>query len=269
MTSQRHVGPAERMLRVLNRLSRYPSRVWSVEDLRKDIPGYEDGPAGDRNWQFDSQALRDRGLIKTGITMRHTPRRTGVKYALPAKPDDLHLSEQEHAALVAARRARGTSEIPNPMGRDTTRGGQLEILAVALRRLEECGEWMTVGDLAREMGQRPARLLKTLQLAWCLEVDGLSVFENRLDVDDGGGDLSAANTLICVLRRRDLERPLRGRGLALVGAGAYTLDEIAERLDLIEEVMAGNLPGPVDVLESAKHKLLRWQGTLRAALNES
>jgi hypothetical protein len=267
MTPMRRVGPTERMLTVLNRLRRYPTRVWAVDDLRRGIPGYEDNRTGDRNWQFDSEALRARGMIETRITARHTPRRTGVRYALPAKPDDLHLSEEEHAALVAARRARGiTDEMPSPLAGETSRGRQLETLAAALRRLEERGEWMTVGDLAREMGQRPARLLKALQMAWCLDDDGRYVFENTLDLDDPGGGSSSAEVLICVVRRGHPQAPLRGGGLAVLGAGAYTLEETADRLALIEEVLAGHLPGDIAVLESAKYKLLRWQQMLRATL---
>lgn len=267
MTGTRRVGPPERMLTVLNRLRRYPTRVWAVDDLRRGIPGYQDTVAGDRNWQFDSEALRARGMIETGITTRHTPRRTGVRYALPVKPDDLHLSEAEHAALLAARRSRGiTDEVPNPLAGETSRGGQLETLAAALRRLEEHGEWMIVGDLAREMGQRPGRLLEILQMAWCLDDDGRYVFEETLRLDEPGDRRSSAEVMICVVRRGDPRGPLRGRGLAVLGAGAYTLEETADRLALIEDVLAGHLPRDADVLESAKYKLLRWQQTLREAL---
>lgn len=266
MTLPRRVGPTERMLTVLDRLRRDPLRTWHVDFLRKGVGGYEDTASGDRNWQFDSQALRARGLIKTGISTPATPRRTGVKYALPAKPDDLHLTVEEHAALVAARRAQGISGMPNPLAGDTPRGGPLETLAEALRRLEEQGNWTTVGDLARAMGQRPARLLKTLELAWCLDVDGRSVFDNRLSIDDDG-ELSAAQVLVCVLRRDDPEAPLRGRGLAVLGAGAYTLEEIADRLALIEDALAGDPPGDAAALKSARSKLLRWRQVLKTTLS--
>jgi hypothetical protein len=267
MTGIRRVGPTERMLTVLHRLRRYPTRVWAVDDLRRGIPGYQDTVAGDRNWQFDSEALRARGMIETGITSRHTPRRTGVRYALPVKPDDLHLSEAEHAALVAARLARGIAdEVPNPLAGETSRGGHLEMLAAALRLLEERGEWMSVGDLAREMGQRPARLLVILQMAWCLDDDSRSVFEETLRLDEPEDLGSSAEVMIWVVRRGDPRGPLRGRGLAVLGAGAYTLEETADRLALIEDVLAGHLPGDSAALESAKFKLLRWQQMLQVAL---
>jgi hypothetical protein len=267
MTGIRRVGPTERMLTVLHRLRRYPTRVWAVDDLRRGIPGYDKTDAGDRNWQFDSEALRARGMIETGINSRHTPRRTGVRYALPVKPDDLHLSEDEHAALVAARLARGIAEeVPNPLAGETSRGGHLETLAAALRRLEEHGERMAVGDLAREMGQRPARLLAILRTAWCLDDAGRSVFEGTLHLDEPEDLGSSAEVMVCVVRRGDPRGPLRGRGLAVLGAGAYTLEETADRLALIEDVLAGNLPGDSAVLESAKLKLLRWQQMLREAL---
>ncbi len=259
------VGPAERMMSVLARLHNEPRRTWPVQYLRRDISGYEDTVAGDRNWQYDSQALRARGLIVTGITSRHTPRGTGVRYGLPIKPGNLHLTKDEHAALIDARLARGTTEIPNPLAAEDSRGRQLEVIAEALRRLEERGGWMTVGELAAQMGARPARLLEKLKLAWCLDVDRRSVFLDALEVDDCDGDreLTPAQVRVCVVRRPDPDQPLRGTGLALLGAGAYTLAETAERLELIEDVLAGRLPGDAATLQSAKTKLLRWQRMLR------
>jgi hypothetical protein len=112
------------------------------------------------------------------------------------------------------------------------------VLGDAFRRLEERGEWTTVGELAREMEQRrPARLLEVLDLAWFLDVDGRSVFDGVLVIEkcDGDRDLPPAQTRIWINRGSDPDGPLRGTGLALVGAGAYTLDEIAERLDVIAE----------------------------------
>lgn len=261
------MGPAERMLTVLARLRTHPDRVWHARDVKRDIPGYE-GPDGERNWQYDSEALRARGLIRTAITTRHTPRRTGVRYALPVKPLDLHLSEREHAALVAARRARGTAEMPSPLAGGTGRGKQIAVIAEALRRLEERDEWMSVGDLAREMGRRPDRLWEALKTVWFLEI---APGRGSLDILDVGGDAvdgepRAAQRLICVVRgRRDPQRPLLRAGLALLGAGAYTLEETAERLELIEDVLAGRLPGDAEALQAAKLKLLRWQEMLRSS----
>lgn len=62
------MSPAERMMSVLARLRDAPTRVWRTEELRRGISGYEDTPAGDRNWQYDSEALRARGMIVTGIS---------------------------------------------------------------------------------------------------------------------------------------------------------------------------------------------------------
>jgi hypothetical protein len=265
VTESHHVGPTERMLGVLTRLRSDPERVWPAERLRRHISGYENSVSGDRNWLYDSEALRARGLIKTGLTRRHTPRRTGVRYALPVKPGNLHLSVREHEALVKARRARGTTAMPNPLAGDTTRGKPFEIIADALRRLEEEGNWTTVGVLAREIGQRPARLLDNLKLAWFLDVDGRSVFDDVLIIDlyDGDRKLRPADVRICGVRGPDPDQPLRETGLALVGVGAYTLEETAERLDLIADVLAGKLPGDAAVLESARAKLQRWQKMLR------
>ena len=103
---------------------------------------------------------------------------------------------------------------------------------------------MTVSELAAQMGMRPARLLE------------------KLEVDDGDGELTPAQVRVCVMRRPDPDQPLRGTGLALLGAGAYTLAETAERLELIEDVLSGRLPGDAATLQSAKAKLLRWQRML-------
>jgi hypothetical protein len=266
VAKSRRVGPTERMLSVLARLRSDPERVWPVERVKRDISGYENGVSCDRNWLYDSAALQARGLIKTGLTRPHTPRRTGVRYGLPVKPGNLHLSVREHAALVQARRARGTTEMPNPVAGDTSRAKSFEVTADSLRRLEDQGEWTTVGALAREMGQpRPARLLDKLKMAWCLDVDGRSVFDQVLLIEycDGDRDVPPAEVRICVVRRTAPNEPLRETGLALVGIGAYTLEETAERLDLIADVLAGKLPGDAAVLESARSKLLRWQQMLR------
>lgn len=251
---------------VLTRLRSGPTRrTWSVDDLRRGIAGYEEGASGDRNWHYDSEALRARGLIKTGISLPHTPRRTGVQYGLTEKDPDLHLSAEEHAALAAARRARGTTEVPSPFA-GAARGGQAVTAAKALRRIEEHGDWVTVGELAREMNERPARLLKTLSMVWCLDVDGRTVFDDSvLMIDDGGGDLPPGQVRICFAPGGSPDRPLLDTGLALIGLGAYTLEETAERLDLIADVLAGHLPGDAEVLASAGRKLERWQQILRAA----
>lgn len=258
------MSPAERMMSVLARLRDAPARVWRTEELRRDISGYEDTPAGDRNWQYDSEALRARGMIVTGISSAHAQRRTGVRYGLPIKPGNLYLSEAEHAALIEARRARGTTGIPNPLAADTSRGRPLEVIGEAMRRLEEHGGWMTVGELAAQMGQRPARLLQRLRLAWCLDVDCRTVFLDALEVQgcDGDVELAPAQVRVCVVRGPDPNHPLRDTGLALLGAGAYTAEETAERLELIEDVLAGRVPGDLQLLESAKRKLLSWQRRL-------
>lgn len=251
------------MMLVLNRLAAAPLRVWDVDDLRRDIPGYDRSPGGDRNWHLDCAALRARGLIKTGITSRNTLRRRGAQYGLPLKPADLHLSQREHAALVDARRARGIPDLPGPLDGEATRGSALATIGEALRRVEESGEWMTVGELARDMGERPDRLLEKIKLAWCLDLDGLSVLDRVLTVVayDGERRLPAPEVRVWVVRGGEAA-PLLGRGLAALGTGAYTLDEVDDRLDLIEDVLAGTVPGDAKALESAKFKLLRWRELL-------
>jgi hypothetical protein len=279
MTELRRVTPLERMLSVLRRLASMPDRVWPVIDprdgciregcIRYGIRGYQRDATGNRNWQYDSEALRARGLIKTGITTPLTPRRTGVRYArLPTKPRNLYLSEEEHAALVRVRRARGIVGMPNPVDGETTRGGQIETLTRAIRHLEELGEWTTVAELARDIDfERPDRLLPILKAAWLLDVDGRSVFDGVIELnldDDDGRERRAADVPICVYRGADPDRPLFGTGLALLGADAYTLAETNDRLDLIDNELArSELPGDAPTLLSARSKLQQWQQILR------
>ena len=252
-------GPVDRMLMVLARLRTHPTRIWRAQDLRRDIPEYSDHD-GDRNWQYDLRALRARGMVKTGITRRDTPQRTGVQYALPIKPINLYLSEQEHAALIEARRARGATDQPGPLDRDTRRGRHLATIAEALRRLEECGEWMTVGDLAHSMGERPDRLWRDLKRVWFLDLAPGTGSIDLLKVEDC--ELRPSRIRVCVWRKNDPRRPLHRAGLDLLGVGAYTLEETIERLDLIEDVLSGGLPGDAAALESAKTKLLQWRDQL-------
>lgn len=71
---------------------------------------------------------------------------------------------------------------------------------------------------------------------------------------------------ICVCPGADPDRPLLGTGLALLGAGAYTLAETDDRLDLIDNELArAELPGDAPALMSARSKPQRWQQILRAA----
>jgi hypothetical protein len=281
MNGSARVGSTSRMLGVLALLQRQPQRVWTVATVTERVPGYGNG-AADRNWQYDSAALRDRGLIEwadvaVGDDARtnsgHTNNRyiRGVRYGLPVKPVDLHLSEQEHAALVEARRARGFTEIPSPLEGGGGRGTHLKTLGEAIRRLEEPGNyWTEVGELARQMNHpRPDRLLKVLDAAWAIEVDKQSMYLLLIkDSDDDDRPLPAPLVRVHIERGTNPDRPLYHQGLAMLGIGAYTLAETADRLELIEEVLTGDLPGDAGVLESAKSKLLRWQERLRQHRDE-
>lgn len=275
MTGSTRVGATSRMLGVLALLQRYPQKVWTVATVTQRVAGYENG-AADRNWQLDSAALRDRGLIEwadvaVGDGARTNSGQTnnryirGVRYGLPVKPVDLHLSEREHAALVEARRARGFTEFPGPLEGGGSRGTHLKTLGEAIRRLEEPGNyWTEVGELARQMNHpRPDRLLKVLEAAWALEVDAQSVYLLVIEkFDEEDRPLPAPRVRVHVERGTNPDRPLHHQGLAMLGLGAYTLAETAERLELIEDVLTGKLPGDAKVLESAKWKLLRWQERL-------
>ena len=281
MNGSARVDSTSRMLGVLALLQRQPQKVWTVTTVTERVPGYKNGAAG-RNWQLDSAALRDRGLIEwadvaVGDDARtnsgHTNNRyiSGVRYGLPVKPVDLHLSEQEHAALVEARRARGFAELPSPLAGGGSRGTHLRTLGEAIRRLEEPGNyWTEVGELARQMNHpRPDRLLKVLEAAWFLEVDEQSMYLLVIEkFDDEDCLLPAPRVRVHVERGTNPDRPLYHQGLAMLGIGAYTLAETAERLELIEEVLTGELPGDAEVLESAKWKLLRWQERLRQHRDE-
>ena len=276
MSGPERVGSTSRMLGVLALLQRQPQKVWTVATVTERVPGYENG-ATDRNWQLDSAALRDRGLIEwADLAPGHAARTNsgqtnnryirGVRYGLPVKPVDLHLSEREHAALVEARRARGFTELPSPLEGGGNRGTHLKTLGEAIRLLEEPGNyWTEVGELARQMRHpRPDRLLKVLETAWALEVDAQSMYLLVIEkFDEEDRPLPAPRVRVHVERGTNPDRPLYHQGLAMLGIGAYTLAETAERLELIEDVLTGKLPGDAEVLESAKWKLLRWQERLR------
>lgn len=275
MTGSARVDSTSRMLGVLALLQRQPRKVWTVATVTQRVPGYENG-AADRNWQLDSAALRDRGLIEwadvaVGDAARTNSGQTnnryirGVRYGLPVKPVDLHLSEREHAALVEARRARGFTELPSPLDGGGSRGTHLKTLGEAIRRLEEPGNyWTEVGELARQMNHpRPDRLLNVLEAAWALEVDAQSMYLLVIEkFDEKDRPLPAPRVRVHVERGTNPDRPLYHQGLAMLGIGAYTLTETAERLELIEDVLTGKLPGDAEVLESAKWKLLRWRERL-------
>lgn len=283
MTGSGRVGSTSRMLGVLALLQRQPRKVWTVAAVTQRVPGYEKG-AADRNWQLDSAALRDRGLIEwADLAPGHAARTSsgqtnnryirGVRYGLPVKPVDLHLSEREHAELVKARRARtrGFTGLPSPLAGGGSRGTHLKTLSEAIRRLEEPGNyWTEVGELARQMNHpRPDRLLKVLEEAWALEVDEQSTYLLVIEkFDEEGRSLPAPRVRVHVERGTNPERPLYHQGLAMLGIGAYTLAETAERLELIEDVLAGQVPGDADVLKLAKGKLLRWQERLRQHRHE-
>ncbi len=281
MTGSGRVGSTSRMLGVLALLQRQPRKVWTVAAVTQRVPGYEKG-AADRNWQLDSAALRDRGLIEwADLAPGHAARTSsgqtnnryirGVRYGLPVKPVDLHLSEREHAELVKARRARGFTGLPSPLAGGGSRGTHLKTLSEAIRRLEEPGNyWTEVGELARQMNHpRPDRLLKVLEEAWALEVDEQSTYLLVIEkFDEEGRSLPAPRVRVHVERGTNPERPLYHQGLAMLGIGAYTLAETAERLELIEDVLAGQLPCDADVLKLAKGKLLRWQERLRQHRHE-
>lgn len=124
------------MVGVLALLRSHPTRVWPFSAVKRSVPGYESG-AGDRTWQHDSAALREQGLIKWATRASDGTR--GVQYGLPLKPLDLHLSEQEHAALVDARRARGFTVIPSPLEGGSTEAPTWRFL------VQPCAYWRSPG----------------------------------------------------------------------------------------------------------------------------
>jgi hypothetical protein len=233
--------------------------------------------AGKRKWRRDIRILRERGLITTDLP----PNRTGISLRVPMKPQALHLTWAEHAAINRARRAlrpgmSAVSPLEAPSG-----GARLEVDEVArvLRFLEENGDEVEFAQLAQWLQVPEARVLEFVNL---LSKEG--VFHGGLvasivigypdepdepDESDESDDDSVPVSVAVLRGRIHAQSPTRGRGMDQLGFFPYSLPETKDRLALIDEALSGQEAaqglaqelGPA--LRGARRKLLEWRSELQ------
>lgn len=95
--------PTERLLTILRHLKEAKESgaidAGTSVAIQQTMDGVYRGQSGQRKWR-DIQSLRDRGLIETDLP----PNRTGIRLTGARKPERLHLTAEEHAAINHARR---------------------------------------------------------------------------------------------------------------------------------------------------------------------
>lgn len=271
------LSPAARMAAVLSLLQGAGTdHLLASNELWAAIPDYADGePSGRRQYRRDLHALKARGLVQTDVTTERTPRRTGVRLRFIGKPKDWELTDTEHVALRAARSGhRGTAPLQVTQGRDE-HGSALDLAMDALRPLEEHGEWMTCGALAVELARPPAVILAALRELFTLDIEGRSLFDGVLlieEFDEDSDERLPAEQVLMLAERNptSTKHPLRGYGLDTLGRFAYTAAETAEALRIIDAELASLASADeADDLRTARRKLGNWAEHLNAAKVES
>jgi hypothetical protein len=233
-----------------------------------------EGEAGDRKWRRDIRILRERGLITTDLP----PNRTGISLRVPMKPQALHLTWAEHAAINRARRALrpGISAV-SPLEASSGRArSEVDEVTRVLRFLEENGDEVEFAQLAQWLQVPEARVLEFVNL---LSKEG--VFHGGLvasivisypdepDEPDDPDDDPVPVSVAILRGRLDAQGPTRGRGMDQLGVFPYSLPETDDRLSLIDQALAregaaGSLPQEfVPALHGARRKLLEWRSELQ------
>lgn len=219
---------------------------------------YPDRPdSAHHRFSADMAALRDAGLIRYDSLRGESP----VALVRWVKEPHLHLSRAEHEALQDAHRIVG--EAPGPVGPVPAGGGsaKLSVIVALLRRLEEAAI-ADVTELAEATGMRPTRIRQLLRrLEELREYDVLKDFELEREAESprGGEPLETA----ALLRTGKGDHPTKGIGLDEFGLFAYSSDEVADRLELIERGLAAPEHRDKPSLRSARAKLSEWQQKLK------
>lgn len=263
-------------------------RVFSDEELMRAVPLYGTGANSLRTLNHDKAALRARGLIVTGVAHPSGGRVQGTRRAgLVEKRQGLWLTVQEHEALRRARQVRAdrhrfpvgpTSPPAQVLGRSTT---AVDDALRLLRLIEEYGDEVPVEVVADcfDIGERRAR-------NWLVQmVDGFDDvydafevrYEQSFDDADYPADLSEGSDEAAVLDdaepvvravalRSDWASryPFAHTGTALLGLFGYSVQEIDERLGLIDEYRKSSphAPALLAALASAEAKLQDWRAEL-------
>jgi hypothetical protein len=262
------VTPTERLLTILRLVEGqggHSTSAYVKARMSEEYPG----DAGDRKFRRDLRVLRERGLLQSDLP----PNRTGLRrMPAPDKPPALHLSEDEHAALIRARRLLRdglpeVSPLDRPHGQDEA---PIDTAMRVLRFVEEHGDEVEVDQLAGWLERPPAEVRRLLLSL----MDDVPVLDGRLVVslqpsypdDDADGDADdPVLAAVYVLRSGSGGgSPLRRQGLDELGFFPYTLAEIEDRLALIADGLeSGQIEQAACAhLEGARFKLERWRGIL-------
>jgi hypothetical protein len=191
------------------------------------------------------------------------------------KSPDLHLTRDEHQALVALAIASG-SAVPIPAPVSGGVGDKLATTTRLLRYLEErCGQWVPTDEVAAAIGVTVDELPSLLtqirdEEDWVLEERGVhgAITGVELDEDlDTAGVEPPQNLRLAesadVLGQEATLDPQSGTGQ--LGLFAYSPHEVEQRLKLIRAALSdGDLDEHAEeLLYSAKFKLQRWNEHLQ------
>jgi hypothetical protein len=258
--------PTERLLTILRHLKDAKESgaidAGTSAAIQQTMDGEYRGQSGKRKWRRDIQTLRERGLIETD----RPPNRTGIALRGARKPERLHLSAEEHAAINHARRQlRAGISTASPLGRPAGDvRDEVDDVTRILRFLEENDDEASLAELAHWLDIPQAR---AFELVDALTADGVfadglvASVEFGYDDDAGDDDEDIRPSTVWVLRGRNRNSPTRGRGMDELGFFPYSLAETNDRLALIDRALADDrVSSPMrEALESAHRKLSEWR----------
>lgn len=270
--------PTERLLTILRFVGEANANhtVADSTTIRDRMGDVYKGESGRRMWRRDLRTLRDRGLIETDLTTAMTPNRAGIRSRLPIKPERLHLTLAEHAAISQARQALRpgiSAAVPLRLSPDDPRREIAVVLAV-LRFLEEHEDEVEIAALAHKLElayDQTFQLLDTLTSEGVFANQLIASFEFVYPKSDDGADEADDNGLSTPNAVRvyrgvlpNTRRPMRNLGLDKLGFFPYSQAETDERLNLIEQALTSDqIPDELKPhLNSAAEKLSEWKGQL-------
>ena len=280
--------PVQRVVALLSLLRKARGRVVTTSEIRRRLPVYggadEPGEGERRLLTRDLSLLVARGMVRTEVTQGDACERDGVLLVENVKPDQYRLTSDEHAALTCTREALRPAPVPSalppadrgPADPETSR--DLDLLLRLLRVIEEHEDGLSLDRLAELVAAPRRAVVDALRHADELRghdalggdlFPGLSLAyddeEHDEDAQARGDDISAA-TIVRPPRARP--HPAANLGLDELGRFGYTVEECQDRLDLIEQALAGwapeQAPGIVEPLIHARAKLGGWLAHLHA-----
>ena len=260
--------PTERLLTILRQLKEAKESgaidAGTSVAIQQTMDGVYRGQSGQRKWRRDIQSLRDRGLIETDLP----PNRTGIRLTGARKPERLHLTAEEHAAINHARRLLHPGiPMASPLGRPGSGGREdVDDITRVLRFLEENDDEVSLAQLAHWLDIPEKRAFEMVDslTAEGVFADGLvaSVEFGYDDDEEDGDDVDDLRpSTVWVLRGRNRHSPTRGRGMDELGFFPYSLAETNDRIGLIDEALASDRISPriLEALDRAHRKLCEWR----------